>query len=505
MSAKLDLTAVAPQLADAVIYMDGSPAYAAFKEEIEAILADLNSSGHLPSQWNLDPSDLTEKSEETLKNMQRAYLIWTFHEQQGTPDDENSVASLYKLFYRSHQEILTALNGGSRIESVDVASFIESFKQKINSDSSLYESLKKFFKDYVYGYFFNFLTEQTIMKNYAEMLAYLGVISNIVNTSVSEQQKVLPKMAPLMQNDRFKYIYGFVPMDTMLNIIFNRIYLDSIPADEQEYIKSDITSYIRSRYKTESEDGVERVADNAAAEFASEYFSYTDSYTMANDLYTRYYSGTRTFLDCDRTDTGDYDTVKITTVIDEKLTKGFEPFYSANRETEPNISVGGDNNGFKYPIIFKDTDGFCFASVYAPFVYDALESGIYTESDVPSGTFAFIDEALASDPIKKESGSDSASPTIRRDRLAVAEQIKRIDSDKIPKDVKKMLLLEQYLCLASSNMSAEAYDDMLAQNVFGTDLYEEYIRYRMNILAEQSLKDRSTKKSLLDSVNAITI
>ena len=68
-----------------------------------------------------------------------------------------------------------------------------------------------------------------------------------------------------------------------------------------------------------------------------------------------------------------------------------------------------------------------------------------------------------------------------------------------------MLLLEQYLCLASSNMSAEAYDDMLAQNVFGTDLYEEYIRYRMNILAEQSLKDRSTKKSLLDSVNAITI
>ncbi|MBQ5311040.1 MAG: hypothetical protein ILP19_03240 [Oscillospiraceae bacterium] len=505
MSAKLDLTAVAPQLADAVIYMDGSPAYDAFKEEIEAILADLNSSGHLPAQWNLDPADLTEKSEETLKNMQRAYLIWTFHEQQGTPDDENSVASLYKLFYRSHQDILTALNGGERIEAASVSSFIESFKQKIASDSSLYESLKKFFKDYVYGYFFNFLTEQTIMKNYAEMLAYLGVISNIVSTSVSEQQKVLPKMAPLVQNDRFKYIYGFVPMDTMLNIIFNRIYLDPLPAEEQEYIKSDITSYIRSKYRTESEDGVERVADNAAAEFASEYFSYTDTYSMAYDLYSRFYSGTRTFLDCDREDTGDYNAVKITTIIDEKLTQSFEPFYSANRDTAPNISVGGDNNGFRYPIIFKDTDGFCFASVYSPFVYNALEEGIYTESTVPTGTFAFIDEALMSDPIKMESGNTSVSPTIRRDRLAVAEQIKRIDSDKIPKDVKKMLLLEQYLCLASSNMSAEAYAEMLDRDVFGTDLYEEYIRYRMNILAEQALTDRNTKKSLLDSVNSIVL
>lgn len=504
MSAKLDLTAIAPQLADAVIYMDGSPAYEAFKEEIEAILADLNSSGHLPAQWNLDPADLTARSEETLKNMQRAYLIWTFHEQQGSPDDENSVASLYKLFYRSQKDTLTSLNGSERIDAVSVGGFIDEFKQKISSDSSVYESLKKFFKDYVYGYFFNFLTEQTIMKNYAEMLAYLGVISNIVSTSVSEQQKVLPKMAPLVQNDRFKYIYGFVPMDTMLNIIFNRIYLDSLSADEQEYIKSDITSYIRSKYKTESEDGVERVADNAAAEFASEYFSYTDSYNMASDLYNRYFSGVRTFLDCDRDDTGDYDTVKITTVIDEKLTQGFEPFYSANRGTEPNISVGGDNNGFKYPIIFKDTDGFCFASVYTPFVYNALESGIYAESDVPTGMFPFIDDALASDPIKMESGMTSA-PTIRRDRLAVAEQIKRIDSDKIPKDVKKMLLLEQYLCLASSNMSAEAYDSMLSDNLFGTNLYEEYIRYRMNILAEQALRDRSTKKSLLDSINGITI
>ena len=42
MSVRFDLTAIAPELMDAVIYMDNSPAYAAFKEEIEAILADFN-------------------------------------------------------------------------------------------------------------------------------------------------------------------------------------------------------------------------------------------------------------------------------------------------------------------------------------------------------------------------------------------------------------------------------------------------------------------------------
>ena len=77
MSIRLDLTTIAPELMDAVIYMDNSPAYAAFKEEIEAILADFNATGHLSSSWTVDPGELTAKSEDTLKNMHRAYLIWS--------------------------------------------------------------------------------------------------------------------------------------------------------------------------------------------------------------------------------------------------------------------------------------------------------------------------------------------------------------------------------------------------------------------------------------------
>ncbi|MBQ7990056.1 MAG: hypothetical protein IJ251_03270 [Oscillospiraceae bacterium] len=59
MSVSLDLAAIAPQLADAVIYMDGSPAYDAFREEIEAILDSFNESCHLSHHWKVDPPALT--------------------------------------------------------------------------------------------------------------------------------------------------------------------------------------------------------------------------------------------------------------------------------------------------------------------------------------------------------------------------------------------------------------------------------------------------------------
>lgn len=67
MSVRFDLTAITPQLMDAVIYMDNSPSYAAFKEEIEAILSDFNATGHLSSSWKINEQELTEKSEDTLK------------------------------------------------------------------------------------------------------------------------------------------------------------------------------------------------------------------------------------------------------------------------------------------------------------------------------------------------------------------------------------------------------------------------------------------------------
>ena len=42
MSVVFDLTVAGSEILDSVIFMEKSPAYAAFKEEIEKILADFN-------------------------------------------------------------------------------------------------------------------------------------------------------------------------------------------------------------------------------------------------------------------------------------------------------------------------------------------------------------------------------------------------------------------------------------------------------------------------------
>ena len=95
------------------------------------------------------------------------------------------------------------------------------------------------------------------MKKYAEMLAYLGVMSNKVPTSVSEQQKILPKMAMLISNDRFKYLNGFVPRKLMMDIVFSRIEFATLSDSEKALVKQRIEAYITSKYKTDKEDDVQ--------------------------------------------------------------------------------------------------------------------------------------------------------------------------------------------------------------------------------------------------------
>ena len=66
-----------------------------------------------------------------------------------------------------------------------------------------------------------------------------------------------------------------------------------------------------------------------------------------------------------------------------------------------------------------------------------------------------------------------------------------------------MLMLEQTLCLVSGNCSEAKYKALITENVFGTDLYEEYIRYRMDLLVNSALTGLESKKVLLDEINKI--
>jgi len=510
MSVRLDLTTIAPELMDAVIYMDNSPAYAAFKEEIEAILADFNATGHLSSSWTVNEKELTEKSEDTLKNMHRAYLVWSFSEEKKNGADLDCCChTMGKLFYKSHAEIIKAVNGGNEtVAPKNAVNVIEGFKAQINSDPALFDSVKDFFKKYIYGYFFNFLSEAKIMKKYAEMLAYLGVMSNKIPTSVSEQQKILPKMAPLLANDRFKYINGYVPKELMLDIVFDRIEFATLSAEETALVKERIVTFITNKYRTDKEDDIELLSDDVTASFASDYFaSYTNVPEFCKGLYLKCASGIRTFLDCDRDDTGDYNAAKLTQLTSDKCQIDYNSFYTTEKEPCNDTSLGGTELCWKYPIIFRDESDFWYAPVYEELIYPVLDKDIYKvvpEGEIPYGIFPFADEAFKTNAIRTAAGISDSSISVRKDRLAVLEQLKKLSSDTIstPRD-RKMLMLEQTLCLVSGNCSEAMYGALFTENVMGTDLYEQYIRYRMDLLVDSALTSLEAKKVLLDEINKI--
>ena len=510
MSVRFDLTAIAPELMDAVIYMDNSPAYAAFKEEIEAILADFNEKNHLSSHWKVDEKDLTEKSEETLKNMHRAYLIWSFSEEQKNGADPDCCCHTFvKLFFKSQAETLIALNNGQEtISSMGAAAFIESFKDKINSDTAVFDSIKDFFKGYIYGYFFNYLNEAKIMKKYAEMLAYLGVMSNKIPTSISEQQKILPKMAMLLPNDRFKYLNGFVPKELMLDIIYDRIEFATLSESETALVKERIKEYIIKNYRTDTEDDIELLSDDVTVSFASAYFKeYINVPAFCENLYHKCSSGVRTFLDCDRDDTGDYSAAKLTELTSAKCTVDYNDFYTTEKTPCNDTALGGTDLCWKYPIIFKDAHDYWFAPVYEELIYPVLDKDMYEvipEGGIPAGQFPFADEAFRTNCIRTVAGISDTSLSIRKDRTAVLEQLKKLSADNtLSGRDRRMLMLEQTLCLLSGNCSEAKYKALSTENVFGTELYEVYIRYRMDLLVASAVTRLDAKKVLLDEINKI--
>lgn len=502
MSVRFDLTTIAPQLTDAVIYMDNSPAYAAFKEEIEEILADFNATGKLSSVPTFDEKDLTAKSEETLKNMHRAYLIWSFREEQiNGADTDCCCRSLIRLFFKSQQSVIMSLNGGQdTVACESVCGVIEGFKSEISSNAEVYAAVKDFFKGYVYGYSFNYLKEAAIMKKYAEMLVYLGVMSNKIPSSVSVQQKILPKMATLLTNDRFKYLSGFVPKSLMLDIVFDRIEFASLSESETALVKQRIEEYIVSNYRTDREDDTELLGDDVTASFAYVFFgSYVNAYSLSEELYAKCTSGIRTFLDCDRDDTGDYSAAKICEIISAKCAADHNDFYTTEKAPCNDVTLGGTELCLKYPLVFRDADNYWFAPVCEELIFPVLDREIYIPAEIPSGMFPFADEVFTTNTIRAAAGIEDSTVTIRKDRQAVLEQLKRLSDDTILSEGdKKMLCLEQMLCLVSGNLSEEKYKALLWENFFETPLYNEYIQYRLRLLSESG---HDSRKTMLDIVN----
>lgn len=507
MSVVFDLTVTGSEILDAVVFMEKSPAYAAFKEEIEKILADFNKNAKFGKEVEIDVKGLVESSQNEIKNMQRAFLIWTFHEDLTSGSKTPKYNTFLKLFFKGQEKQITALNGGSKsIAPGDAAGLRDKFIQEIGKNSDLFNSLKEFFSGYVYGYFFNYLTEQTVMKDYAEFLVCMGVMSGKIKVSGAAQQKILLKMSELLGNDRFKYIYGEIPIDVMMEQVYDRFIFTALEKEEETDIKDYLKKHVTEAYKFNETDGL--VADDVMADAMSKFnAAYISAADFAEDLHKNTFDGIRTFLDGDKNDIGDFPRDRITRIVSEKCSHNHDEYYRSGREPVLEFGLSGDMKGYKYPLTYKDGDAYWFNDSFKVALAPACDKAIYIsikEEDLPLRMYPFAGPALETNIIRVLGAIKSEGYSIRADKRSVLVEMNALPASKtLSEDDKKMMTLEKLLYIISGSMDAVSYKKLIEENVFGTKLYEDYIRYRMDCIFAKGMKSLDAKKTLLDELNKI--
>ncbi len=505
MSVKLNLTVAGAEILDSVVFMEKSPAYAAFKEEIEKILADFNKSKKF---GEIDVRALVDGSEDALVNMQRAYLIWTFNEDHGKKSaEESEYTKFLKLFVKSQEKALIDVNGRSKIISTDdIPAFKEKFIAEVSAKPELFNSLKEFFAGYVYGYFFNYLSEQKVMKLYAEFLVCLGIMSNKITTTESQKQQILPKMALLLNNDRFKYISGNIPVEVMFNMVFERFELSNLTGKEEEIIRSALRDYMISNYDYNEDDGLvsDTVVTSIMSKLNSEYVCADD---FSSDLHSNSFAGERIFLDGDKEDNGEYTYDKLLDVISGKCELNFDGYYSSDNEAVIDTALSSGCKGYRYPLVAKQDGKFWFCDIYKELVFPYADENIFVPvkpEGLPLDEFPFTDSALRTNIVCFLGGIEKDCYTVRSDKLRLVEDIAVIKRSGGTDAEKKMLILEKLLYIISGNMDSKSYRNLFNDCIFGSKLYDDYIRYRMDCLFADGIKSLDAKKNLLDNINSIS-
>lgn len=505
MSVKLNLTVAGAEILDSVVFMEKSPAYAAFKEEIEKILADFNKSKKF---GEIDVRALVDGSEDALVNMQRAYLIWTFNEDHGKKSPEESEYTKFlKLFVKSQEKALIDVNGGSKTIATDeIPAFTKKFIAEVSAKPELFNSLKEFFAGYVYGYFFNYLSEQKVMKLYAEFLVCLGIMSNKITTTESQKQQILPKMALLLNDDRFKYISGNIPVDVMFNMVFERFELSNLTVKEEETIKAALRDYMISNYDYNEDDGL--VSDTVVTSIMSTLNSkYVCADDFSSDLHKNSFAGERIFLDGDKEDNGEYTYDKLLEVISGKCELNFDGYYSSDNEAVIDTALSGNCKGYRYPLVAKQDGKYWFCDIYKELVFPYADENIFVPvkpESLPLDEFPFTDSALRTNIVCFLGGIEKDCYTVRSDKLRLVDDIAVIKRSGGTDAEKKMLILEKLLYIISGNMDSKSYKNLFDDCIFGSKLYDDYIRYRMDCLFADGIKSLDAKKNLLDNINSIS-
>ena len=163
--------------------------------------------------------------------------------------------------------------------------------------------------------------------------------------------------------------------------------------------------------------------------------------------------------------------------------------------------------GYKYPLTYRNESVYWFTDIYKLVLAPACDRAMYIsvkEDDLPIKMFPFAGPVLETNIIRVLGSIETEGYTIRSDKRNVLVEINALPASKnLSEDDKKMMALEKLLYVISGNMDTVSYKKLLDENVFGTKLYEDYIRYRMDCIFAKGMKSREAKKNLLDELNKI--
>ncbi|MDR0986615.1 MAG: hypothetical protein LBL98_02815 [Ruminococcus sp.] len=501
MGATFDITVIGAELLELVVFMDNSPAYMAFSEEIVKILSEFNKTGIFGME--IDTAALVDSSKDTLTNMQRAFLCWTFN--NNDTDSDKNYFNYLKLFCKSQEKYFIAANDGSpKITVTDIPAVKKKYIDFLSTTPESYVALKDFFAGYIYGYFFNYISEQLIMRDYAELLVCLGIMSNKIPSSGTASMKMLPRMSKLLENDRFKYISGELPLSLVLDIITGRFNLAGITDKEKIKIRSEIQGIITEDYDYTINDGLikDSVISDIFEKLGKEFVS---APAFADSFFRTSFGGIRNFADGDREDFGIFTPEYITELINNKCTEDFDANYSDETRFHADYSLSGSITGFLYPLITKSAGIYHISEIYLYNLFPSLHDNIYTpidENDLPLSWYQFATPAFKTDVVRTLGGLPDSSFVIRKDKKDLVDRIKAVMADDSGNDA-KLYVLELLLSVVSGNMDAASYNKFVIENFFATKLFEKYIRFRAEKVIKSGLSSIDSKKDLLDKINEL--
>ncbi|MDR0903323.1 MAG: hypothetical protein LBM59_01670 [Ruminococcus sp.] len=501
MGATFDITVIGAELLELVVFMDNSPAYMAFSEEIVKILSEFNKTGIFGME--IDTAALVDSSKDTLTNMQRAFLCWTFN--NNDTDSDRNYFNYLKLFCKSQEKYFIAANDGSpKITVTEIPAVKQKYLNYLSTNPESFIALKDFFAGYIYGYFFNYISEQLIMRDYAELLVCLGIMSNKIPSSGTASMKMLPRMSKLLENDRFKYISGELPLSLVLDIITGRFNLTGISDRERLKIRSEIQNIITVDYEDSVNDDL--IRDNIICElFEKLGKEFVSAPAFADSFFRTCFGGIRTFTDGDREDFGIFTPEYITELINKKCNEDFDSSYSDETRFHADYSLSGSNNGFLYPLITKSAGIYHISEIYLYNLFPALHDSIYIEideNDLPLSMYQFSTPAFKTDVVRTLGGLPDSTFVIRKDKKDLVDRIKATMADDTGNDA-KMYVLELLLPAVSGNMDAASYNRFVIENLLATKLFEKYVRFRAEKVIKSGLSSIDSKKALLDKINSL--